>query len=58
MHNHCTTVARALSINLVSADEASWILRHSQNCPEEQIFVVDIREKPSSILVERFSPIL
>ena len=61
MHTHCTAVARASSINLVTADEASRILRRSRNHPEEQIFLsisARSRWETNSTLGERFSPIL
>ena len=45
MHNHCAAVARAASINLVTADETARIMKAPKHSGE-RIFVIDIRERP------------
>ena len=42
VHNHCATVARAASINLISADETRQAMSKTST---DRIFVIDIRER-------------
>jgi transposase InsO family protein len=42
VHNHCATVARAASINIISADETRQAMSKTST---DRIFVIDIRER-------------
>ena len=41
VHNHCTAVARAASMNLISAEETANAMKKG----DDRIFVIDIRER-------------